>query len=493
MQGYEVDGPYASETVDIVRNHWSSIKTNASRRFNTNIYNIRIVNNDVRAALTGPLAMSIFHEQASVFKVNAAFGFLLVTDQNSVEPIKFWHPSGNRDRLFDSPQRISTLAEYRDFLEAISDQDLLEVITRERPDSSWRAHAITNLSIYTYRIREHCIGCPTDIPAHIRKNRAIVVADRDYQNQLRTDGLCFFRALSLSRKHSAVEEMTKEYSRRFIASQAEGTVYEGVQLSDLPQLERLFDISVTVYRMVTGGNGKHQAELVVRSGSTRKEVLNLHLQENHFCLITNIEMYCKNYKCQFCPKILKSMTLLNQHVASCSPGPTLIYPNGVYKPTEALFDRLAAAGIEVGESLRYYPFMAVFDCETYTDMSNIPKDTKTIQWVGRHRLACVSLCSNIAGNTEAICLVNREGEKATVNSLIDHLHRLSDVCETRLRLRYRGVFNRLEAKREELMELERRTSSDLGLEKIEARFQRLEEELDAFCRQLLIFTYNGGG
>ena len=497
-QGYDIDGPYATETLDKIRTHWSSIKTGASRRLHTSIYNIRIQDNDVRAALTGARAMSIFEEQTSSFKMNAAFGFLLVNYQGADEPaeLRFWHPSSNRDRLHEIPKLITNRSEHEDFLSAISDRDLLEVITQNRPDSSWRAHIITNLTVYVYQIKDHCIGCPSSIPAYIRNNKAIVVADRDRKDQLRMDGLCFFRAIAISRNQkSNLEAVTTEYFRSFMTARAKDTPYEGVQLSDLPWLEHLYSLSVNVYRMTTDRAGNHQAELIVRSSMPHVELLNLHLQDNHFCLITDTKLYCRSYRCAFCEKLVKSVNLLTKHSLHCSPGAKLVYPNGVYKPSESLFSRLADVGIAVDEARHSYPYLVTFDTESYTDTSHLPKDSKTIHYEGRHRLACVSVCSNIAGHTEPICLVNREGEKATVNSLISHLHRLADVCETRLRLRYRDVFNRLTAKREELLEQEENTSGsshEQGLEKIEKRFDRLETELGSFCQQLLVFTYNGG-
>ena len=79
--------------------------------------------------------------------------------------------------------------------------------------------------------------------------------------------------------------------------------FQGVSLSDLPFVERLFKISLSVYTLVKGEEG-YSATLLSRTSSRCNETIYLHFENNHFCLITDLKNYTNSYKFVYCSKLL---------------------------------------------------------------------------------------------------------------------------------------------------------------------------------------------
>ena len=96
-------------------------------------------------------------------------------------------------------------------------------------------------------------------------------------------------------------------------------------------------------------------------------------------------------------------------------------------PAKSIFDKLKYVGIDVDQSRRHYPYFAVFDCESYLASDDLPKKTDTIHYINEHKLASISVCSNVAGYTEPINFVNDcESEFDLVSKMMIYLETLAD-------------------------------------------------------------------
>lgn len=74
--------------------------------------------------------------------------------------------------------------------------------------------------------------------------------------------------------------------------------------------------------------------------------------------------------------------------------------------------------------------------------------------------------------------------------MMAYLEVLSDLCYERLKLRYKSVFTQIEKKREEMLVIEKNAMDGIGVEKLEWQFDRLEQELDEYLSDLLLFGFN---
>ena len=84
-----------------------------------------------------------------------------------------------------------------------------------------------------------------------------------------------------------------------------------------------------------------------------------------------------------------------------------MFPGGVYKITQTIFDSLEDEGIVIPDVLKYFPYRATFDFECYSKKENQhPGNTAKLTWEAEHVPLSVSVCSNIHGNVQPKCFVS---------------------------------------------------------------------------------------
>ena len=145
------------------------------------------------------------------------------------------------------------------------------------------------------------------------------------------------------------------------------------------------------------------------------------------------------------------------------------------------------------DSRRYYPFYAVFDTEAYFNKSSLPNNTKTMTWEAEHKLASVSVASNIPGYTEPVCFVNENGiAYDVVSKMMNYLENLSELCYAKLRCLYDDIFEAIEEKRTAVIAKEKSVLQKKDLDNLELKFARLEKDLYKYLAKLLVFGFNSG-
>ena len=364
----------STDLLDVVREHWSTIRTRVARGPVQTRFNYRLTTLDTTALEESLNRM--FQEQTTAFKINLSYGFIL--RNKNTGRYRYYHASCNWcGRYLDTPILITNSKDFDEFLERIRETDVLQWAIAQRPDSAWVCELVTNATFFVNRIIDHPIGCVgLTLPAYVKNNKAVIGLEKDHKYSKRyTDNLCLFRCLALHRGcdvrrlEPAVKTLYEMYDRDDGVPMQDFT---GVTLDDLYRVEIMFKKNVCVYKLVKSDNdGKTTAELVRRSLCHYPETLNVNLHETHFSYILDERMYCHSYRCRKCGDSLwKDAYKLHRHERTCAGGVRRVYPGGVYHSTPSIFQQLDDENIRVSESLRYYPYRATFDFECYFDTTH---------------------------------------------------------------------------------------------------------------------------
>ena len=182
------------------------------------------------------------------------------------------------------------------------------------------------------------------------------------------DNLCLFRCLALHLKRE-VDALYVKYTDTPVHK------FTGVTLDELDKMETTFKTNVFVYKLVEIANGKTTAELVRRSMGHYPDTMNVNLHATHYSYIRDMQMYSHSYRCQRCGSLWKQSWELRRHELGCEGKIRRVYPGGVFHTTPSIFERLDDEGICVTDDLRFYPYRATFDFESFFDGENMPTNT----------------------------------------------------------------------------------------------------------------------
>lgn len=494
------DGIYDSKTRDLIKRNWSAIRTYRRQRKFTSLYNVTIRDNNIVSSLKDFDMKRVLNDQAHKFKINVSVGSILINNED--ETMRYFHPSAGKDRLFEKPILITNKEDFERFIDRLLAEDLVEYSTRTRPDTSWALHLITNINFFVYPIFNHPIGCCGQLPSHLISNKAIISLEKNSNGICYTDNLCLFRAIAYSRgNHKTLEASTKSYLDKYLTAKGiPACEFKGVPLNDLPYIEALLKTSISVYTLEPSTERGYVGILLSRSLTTYPDKVNLHLEKKHFCVIKNIKLYTKSYKCNHCDVMMKNASSLRVHSTRCSSEMTKHYfPHGEYSPPKTIFQKLEKEGITVSEHLRYYPFYAVFDCEVFfTDgQSDLPTNTNTISWEAKHNLASISVASNVIGYDQPLCFVREDSasDSDIVHEMLKYLNSMAEHCYEKLRHeRYHKVFRALEDKKCQALKSELKANEGMNLVQclkfVNQKYDRLLQELDNYISELLVFGFN---
>lgn len=112
----------------------------------------------------------------------------------STGQLRYFHASQNNARVLEQPMLVTSAEDFDEFLEAIKHPDILEWARQQRPNSKWVVFAVTSVTIYVNKLKDHPIGCGVDLPEYIMRNDALVALQKDENHNFTyTDNLCFFR------------------------------------------------------------------------------------------------------------------------------------------------------------------------------------------------------------------------------------------------------------------------------------------------------------
>ena len=478
----------SSALQDFVQENWASVRTHVVRGPVQTRYNHRFTTPDMRV-LKEPLG-ELFDEQTTAFKVNLSFGFIL--KQKVTGRLRYYHSSNNCcGRYMEEPALITNRADFESFQERIQESDILQWAIAQRPNSDWVCEMATNVTFFLNRIVQHPIGCvDVVLPDYVKNNKAIVGLVKDHhRNATYNDNLCLFRCLALHLGRE-VAALYAEYTNTPVHA------FVGVTLDDLHKVESKFETNVVVYQLVEIANGKTMAELVRRSTGHYTETMYVNLHETHYSYIRDINMYCHSWRCRNCEQALwKNPKDLHRHERTCTEGIKRVYKGGVYHPPQSVFERLDDEGIVVEKMLRYYPYRATFDFESYFSDERLPANSDKLQWSARHIPLSVSVASNVPGHVAPCCFITDGDSDKLVADMMRHLHTISDAAYESLSASYADVLDQLKARKESWDDAESEANTEEEENEKESKtnpFNTLAEQLLGWLRQLPVVGFNSG-
>ena len=137
--------------------------------------------------------------------------------------------------------------------------------------------------------------------------------------------------------------------------------FEGVELTDFPQLEKYYE--TRLFAMFLKEDGTAKTLYLSQSSFPTKIYVNVY--EHHLSLITDIQMYSKQYICNRCDKVFTKMSNHMRHQSKCDGTVEYAYPGGVYKNKLSVFEELEKMGVVVHEEDKYEKWFPCYDFEAY--------------------------------------------------------------------------------------------------------------------------------
>ena len=107
------------------------------------------------------------------------------------------------------------------------------------------------------------------------------------------------------------------------------------------------------------------AKTLYLSQSSFPTKIYLNVFKNHLSLITDIQMYFKEFICGGCGKLSTRMLDNKRHETKCDGTVEYAFPGGIYKNKLSIFEELEEMGVRVQEEDKYEKWFACFDFEAY--------------------------------------------------------------------------------------------------------------------------------
>ena len=71
----------------------------------------------------------------------------------------------------------------------------------------------------------------------------------------------------------------------------------------------------------------------------------MNVYQNHLSLVKGIQMYSKQYICNWCDKVFARMENLNKHQSACDGTVQCVFPGSAYKNKLSVFEELEKMGV----------------------------------------------------------------------------------------------------------------------------------------------------
>ena len=294
--------------------------------------------------------------------MNLSFSFIL---QHRETGEYRYHYASNNNQILNSPRLIRNQKDLENLSDHLAANDFPSHLKDQRPNTKWIIERIVSLRIHlvmtTYPLRN-----PPKLPDYIKNNRFIIGLEKDQNNNYRyKDHLCFFRCLAIGKFgktyhncNAKAKELFNQYCQHF---QVNPKDFKGIELTDFPQLEKFYEIQL--FAMVLKEDGTAKTLYLSQSSFTTKIYLTVF--KNHLSLITDIQMYSKQFICNRCDKLFVEMWNLKQHETKCDGTVEYAFPGGIYKNKLSIFEELEEMGVRVQEEDKYEKWFACFDFEAY--------------------------------------------------------------------------------------------------------------------------------
>jgi len=88
-----------------------------------------------------------------------------------------------------------------------------------------------------------------------------------------------------------------------------------------------------------------------------------------------------------------------------------IFPGGVYRNSQTIYEKLESIGVNIPFNDRHYPYYACFDFECYFSQEHLPKNGEKLIFEAYHIPMIVGIASCIPGYEQPVCYVS-QGDNA---------------------------------------------------------------------------------
>ena len=96
------------------------------------------------------------------------------------------------------------------------------------------------------------------------------------------------------------------------------------------------------------------------------------------------------------------------------------FPGGFFSPPGTIFEMLEEYNLKIPKEDKIFPWFAVFDFEAMLEKIE-EKPSDKLFWSQRHCPVSVSICSNVPGFQEPICIIDSDLDKLLAK-MFDHLN-----------------------------------------------------------------------
>lgn len=196
--------------------------------------------------------------------------------------------------------------------------------------------------------------------------------------------------------------------------------FEGLSFEDFPEFETRFDVNLEAYNLTEDGF----AWSVYKSRGQHKTTMYVNLYDNHLSYIRNFAVYAQKYQCKTCERHFKLAGHLHRHQKSCANKTKFVYPGGFHQDRENIFERLDQYDIHVPVDERNFPWYICYDFEALLQKVQ-DQPTDMLRWTHKHVPVSVSLCSNVEGQTDPVCLVDADQDQL-VTHMVSHMNGIAN-------------------------------------------------------------------
>ena len=210
----------------------------------------------------------IFRRQSHAFKINLSFSFIL---QHRETGEFRYHYASNNNQILNSPRPIRSQQDLENLLDHLAAKDFPSHLKDQRPNTKRVIERIVSLRIHLV-MTTYPLGNPPKLPDYIKNNRYIIALEKDENHAYRfKDHLCFFRCLAIGKFDKSfhncnqkAKELFQDYCQHL---QVNPQDFKGIELTEFPQLEKLFETQL--FAMVLKEDGTAKTLYLSQSPSPR--------------------------------------------------------------------------------------------------------------------------------------------------------------------------------------------------------------------------------
>ncbi len=442
-----------SDFCELYTSHWKSIMSFYRISKISRLFNCRLSGDNDFQHVCKFMEKFIFPSMKRAFKIWLSPSLIL--KHRVTGKMVFYWPSRFNNCLPDDPSLIKNRADFDLYVKKVLEIDFDEIFG-VRPDTSYALLCFTAITFYA--VETHVpigtIGTAVKIPPHLKSNKYLLVLNTCAKSRkIIEDNLCFFRCLQLHKQANEAENsknkksITRLYYKEELkavlklASEFYGkpinvNTYKGIKFTDLPALERFFEINIVVYQAEKSYRTKARDRPLLLARTTYcgiggfPSTLHVNEYENHFSYITNVKKYVKAHMCKKCAKAFTSGSTCRIHERTCEALRSIRLVNKPYRPRKNIFELLEEEGFSVDEDCpSSYPFRLTYDFESYFENSEVEVIETESSCYSTHHIMSVAFVSNVPGYEEPTCYVNEGDEKELVLRFLRQLNVISKVAE----------------------------------------------------------------